>query len=132
MKRLVLILAWILLANMALSVGCAKGAPTAIVQTITGELEYLTVPLAWGETVPLEYGNANETATVTVQTPQGPQTIQLASNTTYSIDGQACKLEDIGKVLVEGDTTYNCTIVVAPCEPEGYVARILSVFTITK
>ena len=132
MKRLVLILAWILLAMMALSAGCAKGTPTAIAQTITGEFEYLTVPLAWGETVPLEYGTANETATVTVKTPQGEQKVNLTSNTTYSIDGQACKLEDIGKLYVEGDTTYNCTAVVAPCEPEGYKAIILSLFTIKK
>ncbi|MDO8716057.1 MAG: hypothetical protein Q7J73_04545 [Dehalococcoidales bacterium] len=136
MKKHVLILAWIMLAMVAPSAGCAKGTTTAIAQTITGGFEYLTVPLAWGETVPLEYGNANETAnetaTVTVQTKQGPQTVLLTSNTTYSIDGQACKLEDLGKIYVEGDTTYNCSIVVAPCEPEGYKAIILSLFTITK
>ena len=124
MKRL-FVVTGVLLAMVILYAGCALAAhPTASAQTITGGLEYLTVPL--------EYGNANVTATVTVQTPQGLQTIQLASNTTYSLDGQVCKLDEIGKVLAEGGTTYNCSVVIAPCEPEGFVARYLSVFTVVK
>lgn len=126
MRRLFVVIG-VLAVMVVLYAGCAKGTTAASARTITGELEYLTVPLEWYETVPLEYGNANVTATVTVKTPQGPQTIQLASNTTYTLEGKACAIDDIGKALVEGDTTYNCTIVIDPCEPEGFVARYLSV-----
>lgn len=120
MKRLFLVTG-VLVAMMALSAGCAaKAQPAAVPQNITGELRYLSIPLEGGD------------ATLTVQTPQGPQTIQLASNTTYSLDGQVCKLDEIGKVLAEGGTTYNCSVVIDPCEPEGFVARFLSVFTVVK
>ena len=117
MRRLFVVIGVLAVAGCA-----AKAQPAAVLQNVTGELRYLSVPL--------EDGNGN--VTVTIETPQGPQTIQLASNTTYSLDGQVCKLDEIGKVLLEGGTTYNCSVVIAPCEPEGFVARYLSVFTVVK
>ena len=111
----------VLLAMVILFAGCAAKEPPAAAaeQSVTGELKYLSVPLEGGD------------VTLTVQTQHGPQTILLASNTTYELDGKACAIDDIGKALVAGNTTYNCTVIVAPCEP-GIVAQYLSVMTIVK
>lgn len=119
MKRF-LAIAGVLMAIVILSAGCAaKAQPAVAPKDITGELKYLSVPLEGGD------------VTLTVQTPQGPQNIQLAANATYQLEGKACSVEDIGNALVAGNTTYNCTVVLNPCEP-GIVAQYLSVFTITK
>ena len=109
-----------LLAISILSIGCAaRVQPAAPPQEVTGVLEHLNVPLENGNVV------------VTVQTPQGPQNIQLAANATYELEGKACTVDDIGKALTGGDTTYNCTVVIDDCEP-GIVAKYLSVTTIVK
>ncbi len=110
MKRLVFVAAGVLLGMVSLSVGCAtkttQEAPTTQnITNITGVLQYLSVPLEYGK------GNAN----ITVETPQGPQTIQVATNTTYSLDGQACSFDEIGKALVSGNTTYTCMAVIDSC-----------------
>jgi hypothetical protein len=119
MKRSFVIVG-VLMSMVILSVGCTpKAQPAAAPQNVTGELKYLSVPL--------EGGNA----TLTVQTPQGPQTVQLAANTTYSLQGKACSIDDIGQALTAGDTTYNCTVILDPCEP-GIVAQYMSVMTIVK
>lgn len=120
MKRL-FVVTGVLLAMVILCAGCAAKEPSVVAaaQNVTGELKYLSVPL--------EGGNV----TLTVETPQGVQTIPVADNTTFTIDGKACTIEDIGKALVTGNTTYNCTIVIEPCEP-GIVAKYLSVTTIVK
>lgn len=110
----------VLLAMVILYAGCALAAqPAAEPKDVTGELRYLSVPLEGGD------------VTLTVQTPQGPQAIQLASNATYELDGKACTVDDIGKALVAGDTTYNCTVVIKDCEP-GIQAQYISVFTNVK
>lgn len=93
---------------MLLSAGCATGERPLPARNFTGELRYLSVPLYLN--VPLEYGNLN--ATVTVETPQGPKTVQLAANTTYIIDGKLCLPEDVGKLLNAANTSYVCTIVI--------------------
>lgn len=115
MKRIVFVVTVGLLAMVILFVGCAtktsqhqhQKMPT---QNVTGELKYLSVPL--------EGGNA----TVTVETPQGRQTFQLTANTTYSINGQPCKLEDIGRALADGNTTYTCALVYEECAPVNELA----------
>lgn len=111
----------VLLVIVILSAGCAAKEPlvVAAAQNVTGELKYLSVPLEGGD------------VTMTVQTAQGPQIIQLAANTTYELEGKACTIDDIGKALEAGNTTYNCTVIVAPCEP-GIVAQYLSVMTVAK
>ncbi len=122
MKKSAFLAVGVLLAVAGLSIGCAgKAQPEAAVspQKVVGVLQHLNAPPENGNVV------------VTVQTPQGPQNIQLAANATYELEGKACTVEDIGNALVAGNTTYNCTVVLNPCEP-GIVAQYLSVFTITQ
>ncbi len=122
MKKVAFSVSVVLMAIMILAAGCAAKAPPATASTtnVTGELTYLSVPL--------EGGNV----TLTINTPQGVQTIAVADNTTYTLNGKACTLDELGKVLEQGNTTYNCTAVVDNCAPEGFVAKFLSVFTIEK
>jgi len=120
MKRLVFVAAGALLGMVSLSVGCAtkttQAPPTTQnVTSITGVLQPLSVPLEFVQ------GNAN----ITIETPQGPQTIQLDANTTYSLEGNACFLDEIGNELVGGNTTYICSAIIYPCTG-GYVAKYLS------
>ncbi len=110
-KRHLLILAWILLVMVAMSAGCAKRTPSASAQSITGELMYLSVPLDYEK---VEQFDTNVTikmgTSVTIQTTKGPQTIQLTDNTTYSLDGVECGIQDLGNLRLDGNVTYACTL----------------------
>ena len=123
MKSVVSVITVILLAMavMVMSGGCAaKTKPVAVApQNVTGDLKSVSVSTAGGE------------KTLTVQTPQGVQSVRVAENTTYSINGKACGIDEIGQALAEGNTTYNCTVILDPCEP-GIVSKYVSVFTVTQ
>ena len=102
MKSLVFVVIGVLLAMVVLPVGCAKTppvAPKAPTQNVTGTLKDVNTPADAGKDV------------VTVETPQGLQTFPVTSNTTYTLEGKICKLEDINKVVEAANVSYNCTIV---------------------
>ena len=101
MKRLIFVVTVGLLAMAILSTGCATKAtpaPAATTQNITGVLKDLNTPAEPGKDV------------VTIQTPQGLQTFPLTANTTYSLEGKTCLLNDVGKVLETGNATYQCNL----------------------
>lgn len=120
MKKPLLLVACLFIIMIVLAAACApqKTGQTAA-QTITGEIVGISVPLS------------NAPTELTVKTPQGQQTIQLAANTSLSLDGQACPIEDLGQTLQSGKTTYNCTVVIDPCQP-GIVAQYISLYTVTR
>ena len=109
MKKFAFFLTGLLLAMSMLSVGCTKATLTltpAQTQNVTGNLtNVLTSPS----------GNA----TLTIQTPQGTQTIPVTENTTYSLNGRTCLLSEVGKAVAEANTTLVCTVVVAAINPYG-------------
>ncbi len=117
MKKAALLPAVLLLAITVLSSACAgQKTGTTATQRIDGVVTGLTVPL-------------NSPGSLTMQTAQGPQTVQLADNTTYSLDGKACSIDDLGKLITSGNTTYNCTVVVEACQP-GITAQYMSLYTV--
>ena len=120
MKKITFLTMGVFMALVVLS-GCANKTPSvaAATRNITGELTYLSVPLEGGP------------AYLTVNTTQGVQTIPLTDNTTYKLDGKACSLDDIGKALANGDTTYEC-MAVASCEADGWVGQYVAVSRIIK
>lgn len=107
----------VLLAAAILSTACAglTSSPAAA-ESISGEIRGMSVPL---DSKPI----------LTIKTAQGQQTVQLAANTTYTLDGEACAIEDLGQILESGNTTYNCTVVIDPCEP-GIIAQYMALYTI--
>lgn len=103
MKSLVFVVIGVLLAMVVLSVGCATKTPptvpTAPTQNVTGILKDVNVPAEPGKDV------------ITIETPQGLQTFPVTSNTTYTLEGKICKLEDINKAVEAANVSYNCTLV---------------------
>ena len=102
MKRLVFLITGILLATAILSVSCGTKttpAPAAPTQNVTGTLKDVNTPAEAGQDV------------VTVETPQGLQTLTITADTKITLDGDACPLEDIGKLVEAGNVTYNCTAI---------------------
>lgn len=102
MKSPIFVVTGVLLAMVILSVSCAPKAtpaPKAPTQNVTGTLMDVNTPPEAGKDV------------VTVQTPQGLQTFPVTSNTTYTLEGKICTLEDINKVVEAANASYNCTLV---------------------
>lgn len=101
MKRLVFVVTGVLLATVILFAGCAKKepVPAAPTQNVTGILKDVNTPAEPGKDV------------VVVQTPQGQQTLTITADTRITLDGDACPLEDIGKLVEAGNVTYNCTAI---------------------
>ena len=103
MKSLVFVVIGVLLAMVVLSVGCATKTPPAVpkapTQNVTGTLKDANTPAEAGQDV------------VTVETPQGLQTFPVTSNTTYTLEGKICTLEDINKAVEAANVSYNCTLV---------------------
>ena len=122
MKRLVFVVTVGLLAMAILSVGCAKATPTpaATTQNVTGTLKDLNTPDDAGKDV------------VTITTPQGDKTFNLAANTTYSIEGRSCLLAELGKAVDEGNVTYECTVVLAGVSPYADDASVIAVYVTKK
>ena len=83
---------------------------------LTGTLRQLNTPDEPGKDV------------VVVQTPQGDRIIPLTAQTTYNIEGRTCLLADADKAIMEGNTTYQCTVVVEGLGPnpgdEGYALAL--------
>lgn len=101
MKRFVFVLAGILLAMMILSAGCSKPTPAPSapeIKTNTGNLTDINTPAEPGPD------------TITVQTPQGATTLPIATDATFSLNGQACTLDQLAGLELAG-TSYNCTYV---------------------
>ena len=102
MRRFVFLITGILLATVILSVGCgtkATPAPAAPTQNVTGVLKDVNTPAEAGKDV------------VTVETPQGLQTFPVTANTTYTLEGKTCTLEELNKVVEAANVSYNCTLV---------------------
>ncbi len=98
MKGFLFAVTLVSLAVMMPAMSCGnKATPAAPSQNITGVLSNVNTPGQPGPDV------------VTIQTPQGPQTFSISSNATFTLDNQACSLDDIGKVVETGNTTYQCT-----------------------
>ena len=100
MNRLIFGLMGGFLVLTALFVGCAKTtpAPAAPTQNVTGVLKEINTPDDPGKDV------------VVVQTPEGEKTFPLTANTTYSLEGKTCLLNDVGKVLETANATYQCNL----------------------
>lgn len=104
MKRLVFVVTVVLLATAILSVGCStKAAPKpAAKPPATGTLKDVNTPKEAGQDV------------ITVQTPQGPTSVQVTPQTGFAFNGQFCTLDDLEAKLAAAAATnasYNCTIV---------------------
>lgn len=102
MNRLIFGLMGGFLVLTVLFVGCATKttlAPAAPTQNVTGTLKDANTPAEAGKDV------------VTVETPQGLQTFLVTSNTTYTLEGKICSLEDINKAVEAANVSYNCTLV---------------------
>lgn len=103
MKKLAFVVMGVLLTVvMILSVGCATKAPPAPAapptQEVTGTLKDVNTPAEAGKDV------------VTIQTPQGEKTLPITANTTFSLEGKACTLDQIA-ALDLAKVSYNCTTV---------------------
>ncbi len=123
MKRLVFVATVVLLATTVLSVGCgtktpAPAAPTT--QNVTGVLKDLNTATDPGKDV------------VTITTPQGDKTFNLAADTTFSIEGRSCVLAELGKTVDEGNATYECTVVLAGLSPYGDDTAAMAVYVTKK
>ncbi len=117
MKRLVFVTMVILLAMAILAVGCARTPPApATTQNVTGVLKNLNTPDNPGKD------------TVTIQTPGGDKTFALSANTTFSVEGRSCTLEQVGQAVDEGNVTYECTVVMAGLTPAGEDTSVLAVY----
>ena len=101
-----------------LLVGCAKATPVpaGTTQNVTGILKQLNTPDEPGKDV------------VVVQTPQGEKIIPLTDKTAYSIEGRTCLLANENKLVDEGNTTLQCTVVVEGLRPnpgeKGYALAV--------
>ena len=115
MKRTIFVVTVVLLALVVLSVGCTKAAPAPAApadKTITGNLTDINTPAEPGPD------------TITIQTPQGTQVIPITSETTFSLAGQACNIDEVAKVEAETGIPYNCTVVLdGETAQEVYVAK---------
>jgi len=102
MKGLVFVVTGVLLAMVVLSVGCATKTPPAVpkapTQNVTGILKDVNVPAEPGKDV------------ITVETPLGLRTFAVTENTTFTLEGQACPIADVGAVLETGNATYQCIL----------------------
>ncbi len=101
MKRLVFVVTVALLATAILSVGCTKATPPATKappENVTGVLKDVNTPAEPGKD------------TVTVQTPQGAQTLPITATTAFSVGGKACTLDELD-ALNTTNASYNCTVV---------------------
>ena len=98
MKKLIFVVTGVLLAVVVLSAGCTtKPAPKEPTQT-AGILKDVNTPAEAGKDA------------VTVQTTVGPQTFPVTPSTQIFLEGQLCGLDDLNKVLADGNTTYTCTL----------------------
>ena len=59
-------------------------------------------------------------STVTVETPKGPQTYKITSNTALTFEGKACTLDQLAELEASGDN-FDCTVVY---DAEGNVAAL--------
>lgn len=122
MKRLVFVVTVGLLAMAILSVGCTKTTPepAATTQNVTGTLKDLNTPDDAGKDL------------VTITTPQGDKTFNLAADTTYSIEGRSCVLAELGKTVDEGNVTYECTVVLSGLTPYTDDTAAIAVYVTKK
>jgi hypothetical protein len=101
MKRFFMVSTGVLLAMTMLSAGCAKATPAATpaaTPPVTGALTGVNTPAQAGPDV------------VTVQTPQGPTSVQVTPQTGLSFNGQFCTIDQLD-ALMTSNSSYNCTIV---------------------
>ena len=103
MKRLIFVVTGVLLAMVVLSVGCTKATPAPAAPSekmpVTGNLTGINTPAD-----PV-------TNAITVLTPQGIRVIPITPDTTYSLDGKSCTIDELNKVLLSGNASYNCIVV---------------------
>ena len=119
MKSRFLVVIGVLLAMVILSVSCtpkatppaaptpAPSAPTT--QNVTGTLKDVNTPDEPGRDV------------VTIETPQGLKTFPVTTDTTFSLEGQACPIGQVGQAVASGNASYNCTIIV---DDEGVAVSV--------
>lgn len=120
MKRLVFVVTMVLLAMVVLSTGCTKTPAPATTSNVTGVLKDLNTPDDAGKDL------------VTITTPQGDKTFNLAADTTYSIEGRSCILAELGKTVDEGNVTYECTVVLSGLSPYADDAATMAVYVTKK
>ncbi len=79
--------------------GCSKSNPAQnTTKNVTGNLTGINTPAQPGPDV------------VTIQTPIGPESYVITTNTVYSVNGRYCTVEEFAALLA-ANQTRNCTIV---------------------
>jgi ABC-type transport system substrate-binding protein len=102
MKKVVVLISGVAVLVLA-AVGCTpKAAAPATIESVTGTITSINTPAEPGPDQ------------VTIQTPQGPQTFDITTNTDVSYNNTACAIENAGKIVTQNGTTFTCTIVYDP------------------
>ncbi len=111
MKRFARVMGIFLLALAVLAASCTQAPPAATTPAAT-------TPAATTEThegaVTATEGALGEVnvpeSTVTVETPQGPQTFPITPNTALTLDGEACTLDQLDAAQASSGDNFNCIV----------------------
>jgi hypothetical protein len=83
-------------------------------QTITGTVQSVTATDNQG------------TVVVSIKTNTGTQNISVTKNTTVSVEGQACTIDDINLFNIQGQS-YNCTTVFNGCDGNAIAFNVVKI-----
>ncbi len=101
MKKFAWVMGIFLLALAVLAASCAQAPAT-------------TPPAATPPKVTATEGALTavnpEKSTVTVETPQGPQSFPITPNTALSLDGKACTLDQLSAAQASSGENFNCIV----------------------
>lgn len=104
MKKFAWVMGIILPAMAVLAASCTQAPPATP-----------TAPAATPPEVTSTEGTLGDVnvqkSTVTVETPQGPQTFPITPNTALTLDGQACTLDQLTAVQAISGDTFNCVVI---------------------
>lgn len=117
MKRFALVMGIISLALAVLVTSCAKAPPATTPATPTTPPEITSTEGPLTEVSPQD-------STVTIETPQGPQTFPITPNTALTLEGRACTLDQLSAAQASSGEKFNC---IATYDSDGNVLS-LSVF----
>ncbi len=100
MKKVVFAVIAVALVFALSSLGCAtKVKTTPSTQNVTGVLQNVSANTQAGQ------------PSITIQNPQGQTTLPVASNTSITINGVACTVDQLAALQLAGNVSYNCTTV---------------------
>lgn len=107
MKKFAWVMGIFLLALAVLVASCAKAPATTTPPAAAPATEQPKVAATEGH-----LGDVNvEKSTVTLHTDQGTQTFPITPNTTLTLDGQACTLDQLDALQASSGENFNCVVI---------------------